>query len=238
MERLWLRVVAPFAAYRPMQAGSLRATLPVMTYSAAWGLVLNLAGIETRQGQDQVTTGTDPSAPSLRISIGLPKSLPGISSLYQQGHGYPVGKSPQGEALKARSYGAKYWIAPVRREVLVGLDVVLGIEAESGVAQRIRDGLAGRGDWPRYGLPFAGDNNLLFDRIDIISEPPECRWYTPVDLAAKPRQGATRLSRSIDRADSSQTVSKLVALDSERTIDPPMSAWVWSPREPVMASSP
>ena len=236
MDRLWLRVVAPFAAYRPMQAGSLRATLPVMTYSAARGLTLNLAGIETRQGLNQTTTGIDPTAPPLRISIGLPKSLPSIGSMFQQGHSYPVGNASQ--HLQERTKGAKYHIAPVRREVLVGLDVVLGIEAESGVAQRIRDGLAGRGYWPRYGLPFAGDNNLLFDRIDIISEPPECRWYTPVDLAAKPRQGATRLSRSIDRADSSQTVSNLVAPDSERTIDPPMSAWTWTPREPVTASSP
>jgi len=240
MDRLWLRVIAPFAAYRPMQAGSLRATLPVMTYSAAWGLVLNLAGIETRQGINQTTTGTNPDAPSLRITIGLPIKMPGISSLFQQGHGYPVGKSPKGEALKALSHGAKYWIAPVRREVLVGLDVVLGVEGDSEVMRRIRDGLLGCGDWPRYGLPFAGDNNLLFDRLDLLPSAPLCRWYTPVDLNAKPRQGATRLSRAIDRADSSKTTCDLVApqSDSEKTAEPPLSAWAWTPREPVSSATP
>ncbi len=239
MDRLWLRVTAPFAAYRPMQAGSLRATLPVMTYSAAWGLVLNLAGIETRKGLNQTTTGIDPEAPSLRITIGLPAESPGISSLFQQGHSYPVGKSPLGEALKARSHGAKYWIAPVRREVLVGLDVVLGIEGEPEVLRRIRDGLIGDEDWQRYGLPFAGDNNLLFDRIDLLPAPPPCRWYTPVDLAARPRQGATRLSRAIDRSDSSRTVSDLVAPQDggDKTANPPLAAWAWTPRDPASQPS-
>jgi CRISPR-associated protein Cas5t len=234
MNRQWLRVIAPFAAYRPMQAGSLRATLPVMTYSAAWGLALNLAGIETRQHVNQTTTGIDPNAPSLRITIGIPHSLPNTSSLFQQGHSYPVGNSSKN--LQERAKGAKYHIAPVRREILVNLDVVLGIEGESELLQRIQDGLTGKANWPRYGLPFAGDNNLLFDRIDLINSPPPCRWYTPVALAEKPRQGATRLSRSIDRADSSKTVNNLVAPqgDEEKTREPPESAWVWTPHEPVI----
>lgn len=238
MERLWLRVQAPFAAYRPMQAGSLRATLPVMPYSAAWGLVLNLAGIETRQGLDRAVTGIDPSAPSLRLVVGLPYATPATSSLFQQAHGYPVGAS--GKELQALAKGAKYWIAPVRREVLVGLDVVVGVECDASIARQVHDGIAGRSTSRRYGLPFAGDNNLLFDRIEPITSPPACRWYTPVDLKAKPRQGATRLSRSIDRADSSRSVSELVAPQSEteRSVEPPADAWVWTPREPARASSP
>jgi len=238
MERLWLRIQAPFSAYRPMQAGSLRATLPVMSYSAAWGLVLNLAGIETRQGLDRAVTGVDPSAPSLRLVVGLPYAPPTTGSLFQQAHGYPVGAS--GKELQVLAKGAKYWIAPVRREVLVGLDVVVGIECDASIAGRVRDGVEGRGNWRRYGLPFAGDNNLLFDRIEPITSPPACRWYTPVDLKAKPRQGATRLSRSIDRADSSRSVNELVApqSESERTVEPPANAWIWTPREPATVSAP
>lgn len=231
MDRLWLRVRAPFAAYRPMQAGNLRATLPVMPYSAAWGLVLNLAGIETRRGLDLPTTGIDPAAPLLRIALGLPGSLPEISSLYQQGHGYPVGSS--GKALQERTHGAKYWIAPVRREVLVGLDIVVAVEAEASVGERVRAGLAGQGAWPRYGLPFAGDNNLLFDRIDLISEPPPCRWFVPVNLRDPPRRGATRLTRAIDRSDSSRTESDLVNPQVEASVSPPDQSWKWTPRAPI-----
>lgn len=230
MDRLWLRVRAPFAAYRPMQAGSLRATLPVMPYSAAWGLVLNLAGIETRLGHEQATTGIDPKAPPLRIALGLPGLDPEIGSLYQQAHGYPVGNS--GKALQERTRGAKYWIAPVRREVLVGLDVLVAVEGDAAVGGRVRDGLVGQGSWPRYGLPFAGDNNLLFDRIDLLTEPPPCRWYVPVNLKDPPRRGATRLTRAIDRTDSSRTESELVSPQAEAASVPPDDAWRWTPRAP------
>ncbi|MBX3463790.1 MAG: CRISPR-associated protein Cas5 [Planctomycetes bacterium] len=231
MDRLWLRVRAPFAAYRPMQAGSLRASLPIMPYSAAWGLVLNLAGIETRQGIDLPTTGIDPAAPQLRIVLGLPGSAPGIGSLFQQGHGYPVGQS--GKALQSRTHGAKYWIAPVRREVLIGLDLVVGVEAETSVAQRVSAGLSGQGAWSRYGLPFAGDNNLLFDHIDLVAEPPPCRWYVPVNPKDPPRRGAARLSRAIDRSDSSRTESELVCPQVEPSVVPPDESWKWTPRAPA-----
>lgn len=230
MDRLWLRVRAPFAAYRPMQAGSLRATLPVMPYSAAWGLVLNLAGIETRLDRNQATTGIDPKAPPLRIALGLPGLDPEIGSLYQQAHGYPVGNS--GKALQERTRGAKYWIAPVRREVLVDLDVLVAVEADAVVGRRVRDGLIGQGSWPRYGLPFAGDNNLLFDRIDLLPDLPPCRWYVPVNLQDPPRRGATRLTRAINRADSSRTESDLVSPQAEATPAPPEDAWRWTPRAP------
>ncbi|HWN68765.1 MAG TPA: CRISPR-associated protein Cas5, partial [Haliangium sp.] len=48
MNTLWLRLRAPFAAYRWLQAGVYRATSPIIPPSAAWGLLLNLAHIETR----------------------------------------------------------------------------------------------------------------------------------------------------------------------------------------------
>lgn len=231
MTRIWLRLRAPFAAYRPLQAGSLRATLPVMPYSAAWGLALNLAGIETRKGVDQTVTGTDPMAPPLRLAIGLPGPAPGVGSLFQQAHSYPVGSS--GKDLQEHTHGAKYWITPVRREVLVDLDVVVGVEAADDLLTRLHDGLSGRGAWRRYGLPFAGDNNLLFDRIDLVLNPPPSRWYTPVELSGLPRRGATRLTRAIDRADSSKTVTDLVSPTAEAMESPPNQAWRWTPREPA-----
>ena len=49
MRTLWLRVRAPFAAFRWMQAGVYRATSPIVPPSAAWGLCLNLAHIDMRQ---------------------------------------------------------------------------------------------------------------------------------------------------------------------------------------------
>jgi CRISPR-associated protein Cas5t len=232
MRSTWLRVKAPFAAYRPLQAGSLRATLPVIPYSAAWGLALNLAGIETRHGTEQSVTGTDPAAPALRVAIGLPGAVPGIGSLFQQAHGYRVGSDAATKAAAVRAKGAKYHIAPVRREILIGLDVVLGISGPSAVIERIGVGIVGEGDWSRYGLPFAGDNNLLYDSLAVLGSAPKCRWYTPVTVDGPPRKGAARLPVAIDRADSSRTRVLLVAPLADPSSVPDDSAWVWTPGPP------
>ncbi len=230
MERLWLHAQAPFAAFRGMQAGVYRTTAPTIPFSAALGLVLNLAGIEMRDSAPGVTTQVRADVPCLRIAIGQ-RSSAGVGTLYQQLHSYPVGSS--GKHLKERSHGAKYWIAPVRRELLVGLDVVIGVESlDARSLDRVKKGLSGELGEDRYGLPFAGDNNLLFDRIDVLSEPLPARWYTRVLPGDMPRRGSCRLTVGIDRSDSSRTTSVLCAPEELESLEPPEMAWVWTPRSP------
>ena len=150
--------------------------------------------------------------------------------LYQQLHGYPVGA--QGKALAARTHGAKFWIAPVRRELLSGFDCLLGVEAkEPGLLDRVRRGLEGELGTPRYGLPFAGDNNLLFDRLDALDEPLAARWYTPVGQV--PRKGSCRLTVGVDRTDNSRTTHALVAPLVQPQREPPEDAWFWAPKTPL-----
>jgi CRISPR-associated protein Cas5t len=151
--------------------------------------------------------------------------------LYQQLHAYPVGNSSK--ELAAKTHGAKYHIAPVRREILSGFDVVIGLEGDPKVVDRVRAGLRGELEGHRYGLPFAGDNNLLFDRIDLMDDPIASLWYTPVDAQAPARRGSCRLTVDIDRADNSRTRSVLVAPLSNPQRMPPADAWVWTPRQPV-----
>lgn len=231
MHVLWLRARAPFAAYRPMQAGVYRMSLPVMPPSAAFGLLLNLAGIEIRDKGSGVTTGIRSDVPPLCIAVGA-LSIPEVSTLYQQLHGYPVGQA--GKESKDRTKGAKYWIAPVRREVLVGLDVLIGARTEDqDLLDRVRRGLAGELDVERYGLPFAGDNNLLFDRLDLLDEPLPARWYTRVETGDAPRRGSVRLTVGIDREDSSRTTTVFMAPLEDFDAKPPSSAWVWTPRVPA-----
>lgn len=229
MTSLWLRLQAPFAAFRWMQAGVWRGTSPVIPPSAAWGLVLNLAGIETRLDVEGVTTLVRPDAPGFEVAIadvdGAPRER---GSLYQQLHTYPVGNS--GEAFRARTHGAKYWIAPVRRELLVGFDMVLGVRASDDLADRVKRGLRGELAESRYGLPFAGDNAFLFDRIDVLPEPPAARWYTPIGRDEGQRRGSCRLTIGIDRSDSSKTTSALFAPLREPVPVPPAEAWVAVPR--------
>jgi CRISPR-associated protein Cas5t len=244
MDCLWLRICAPFAAFRGFQAGVYRATAPIIPPSTAWGLVLNLAGIEMRGSLDRPTTLIRDDVPCLRLAIGRPcKTLPTgdsvpeneseICTLYQQLHSYPVGNS--GKELAARTHGAKYWIVPVRREFLVGLDVVVGIQAAQDLLEQVKQGLRGELDRPRYGLPFAGDNNFLFDRIDTLDQPPETLWYVQMQPDDPPMRGSYRLTVGIDRADNSKTTSYLYAPMETSSVEPPLNAWTWTPRKPVAA---
>src|SRR5262249_15499364 len=98
-----------------MQAGGWRATSPGPPPSAAWGLVLNLASIETRLPGCESSTLVRSDAPAFEVAIAT-LSPPERATLYQQLHSYPVGSC--GKELKARAHGAKHWIAPVRRELL------------------------------------------------------------------------------------------------------------------------
>jgi CRISPR-associated protein Cas5t len=232
MTRLWLHVRAPFAAFRGMQAGEYRATAPTIPPSAALGLVLNLAGVETRDPRPSTTTLMRSDVPCLRIAIGACSDSE-VSTLYQQLHSYLVG-SPGQEKVKNRTHGAKYWIAPVRREVLVGLDVIVGVETPDGaLLERVRRGLAGELDEERYGLPFAGDNSFLFDRIEILDAPPPVRWYARIEPGDPPRRKSARLTVGIDREDSSRTTSVLMAPEETPSSEPPERAWVWTPWAPA-----
>jgi CRISPR-associated protein Cas5t len=254
MTSLWLRIQAPFAAFRWMQAGVYRATSPVIPPSAAWGLVLNLALIDTRASDpDAEVTAIRADAPPLCLAVGqvlrceehgrgngdtfadLPGAVgqvrqPATAVLYQQLHAYPVGSS--GKELAPRTRGAKYWIAPVRREILVGFDCVLGVRGDAAVCDRVIRGLRGDLEQPRYGLPFAGDNNFLIDRIDVLDEPCAARWYVRVQAGGDPVPDSCRLTVAIDRGDSSRTRSELFA-PSEPANQPPEHAWTWCPREPL-----
>lgn len=214
----FLTLDAPFSAWRWLQAGVYRGTFPVIPPSAAWGLVLNLAGIESRGDLSEVVTPIRADAPTLDVAVGVIRAAQ-RSVLYQQLHSYPVGNS--GKELKPRARGNKYWIAPAKREVLVGLVAAVAVRGPATIIEQLARGL--RGEVPRYGLPFAGDNQLLFSRIEVAAVSPEARWYLPVKPGEQPRE-STRLTTNIDRGDASRTEAPLFA--PSRAGPCPEAAWV------------
>jgi CRISPR-associated protein Cas5t len=214
-----------------------------MPPSAAFGLVLNLAGIEMRDSTPGVMTLIRKDLPCLKLAIGLPctelangevvaETDSEVCTLYQQLHSYPVGNS--GKELKERTHGAKFWITPVRREMLVGFDMILGVQGDRELLDLMKRGLRGELNEPRYGLPFAGDNNFLFDQIDVIDEPPITRWYVQMHPDDRPMQDSYRLTVGINRADNSKTSGFLYAPIDVATIEPPEMAWTWTPKEPAI----
>jgi CRISPR-associated protein Cas5t len=202
-----------------------------MPPSSAYGLILNLAAIEMRRATEESTTQIRKDTPALRIALGVVTPAERFS-LYQQLHTYPVGNS--GSEFKPRTHGAKYWIAPVRREVLVGLDFIIGIQSDDAdLFDKTLKGLKGELEAVRYGLPFAGYKNLLIDRIDeIINAPETTVWYARMQPDDAPRKGSCRLTVGIDRADNSKTTSLLFAPVETSSSEPPNLAWTWTPREP------
>lgn len=231
MNEIWLKLSAPFAAFRYFQAGVFRSTSPIIPFSAAWGLALNLAGIEVRTDVDGPVTQIDPNAPKLRLALGAIEFGEKIT-LYQQLHTYPVGAS--GKEFVDRAKGSKYWIVPAKRELLAGLNCVVGVQSEDPeIINRIQGGVEGKLGSRLYGLPFAGDNNLLFDDIRVSRAPQAAHWYTPVCAEKLPVKGSCRLSVKIDRVDSSKSVSALYAPTAQLEPEPPDSAWTWTPEAPT-----
>jgi CRISPR-associated protein Cas5t len=245
---LALYVEAPFAAFRTFTAGWYRPTATFLTPSAAYGLVLNLAGIDSRLREEQPGHGgkvpatlMQPGLPAIEIAIGLPEYMlrggrrmavaaadrfPRVQTVYQQLHNYPVGTSGASRAESAM--GNKYNITPVRREYLSGLRAVVALRADDDLTHRMQRGLAGEVLNRRYGVPFLGDNAFLIDRLERLNETGLVRWYQRVVAGdtSGPRERTTRLTTLIDRADLSRTESCLYAPQADAVEgEPPPLAW-------------
>lgn len=231
---------APFAAFRTFTAGWYRPTATFVTPSAAYGLLLNIAGIESRLYEHETphngsapATFTKSGLPPARIALGVPAmgtlatSLPTVQSIFQQLHNYPVGASGMDPEL---TKGTKNNITPVRREFLCNLRCYICLEGNDDLEDRVRRGLSGEFNSSRYGVPFLGDNQFLIDRLQI--EPADRRrkafWFEPIleSTGLRPRPHTTRLTISIDRADLSKTTSQLFSPNPESAIAIPPAAWI------------
>ena len=226
---LCLRVKAPFAAFRTFTAGSYRPTAPFITPSAAYGLVLNIAGIESRfdDGRTPMTLAKL-GLPNVQIALGA-ISFPEVQSVYQQLHNYPVGTTGQEHADACK--GAKYNIQPVRREFLSGLDAYVCLRGNANLEKQVSMGLQAGAQWApvghaRYGIPFLGDNNFMIDVLKEEPSPGRAYWYrcmTKDDNDLIERQ--CRLTVWINRSDMSQTQTLLYAPLKDAVPEIPESAW-------------
>jgi len=227
---------APFAVFRTFHTGKFRPTADFLTHSAAYGLLLNLAAVETRHddGKSPMTLTRD-GLPTVKLAVGVlaedhPRlgsvpRFPSKSTVFQQLHNYPVGISGKEHAPLTK--GNKYNITPVRREFLVQLEATIAVETDQKLEERILQGLRGELELARYGLPFLGDNAFLPDKIDVVDQFPStfwlCRIEHPDDLT--PGQRCLSLTQTINRDDSSRTISRLFAPSEDPSPNVPSEAW-------------
>jgi CRISPR-associated protein Cas5t len=236
---LCLYLEAPFAVCRTFTAGWYRPTATFLTPSAAFGLLLNVAGIESRlREEDPEHDGKTPASlmrhnlPSARLALGVPAGpdgaiFPRVQTIFQQLHNYPVGKDAGIPAELAK--GNKNNISPVRREFLSDLRAWICVDGNVDLEDRVRRGLRGHWNEGRYGLPFLGDNQFLIDRLEERSFASSVVWYERITVGSgtSPRPRTTRLTVWIDRADMSKTVSNLYAPTDEPQCEIPGDAWTW-----------
>jgi CRISPR-associated protein Cas5t len=223
---LFLRVKAPFAAFRTFTAGYYRPTAPFITPSAAYGLIMNIAGIETRKddGTSAMTLMRE-DLPVIEVAIGA-VTFPDKQIIYQQLHNYPVGASARERGDECR--GNKYNIQPVRREFLSGIDACLGVRAAEDIERLIKAGLKAEVKRTgRYGILFLGDNSFMPDKLEHLEEPIPARWLIPMrkDFTG-PRRSISRLTVRIDRSDMTKTLAPLFSPLDEATPNVPEKAWI------------
>ena len=219
-------VQAPFATFRTFTAGSLRPTAGFITPSAAYGLLLNIAGIESRldDGESAMTL-MKKDLPHAKIALGA-LTFPQVQSLYQQAHNYPIGTTRKEHAPATK--GSKYNITPVRREFLSDIQAYICLKDSPELAERVRDGLRGEHNSSRYGFPFLGDNNFLIDILREETDRQPAHWYekTTENAAQGPQPRTTRLTITIDRQNMAKTTSALFFPCPEPQVDIPENAWV------------
>lgn len=225
-----LYVQAPFASFRTFTAGYFRPTAGFITPSTAYGLLLNIAGIDSRfdDGKSEMTLMRQ-ALPDVKLALGA-LYFPQFQSIFQQVHNYPVG-SDAGAEYEPLSSGNKYNITPVRREFLSNLRTYICLGGNSGLEDRVRRGLKGEYNSTRYGLPFLGDNSFMIDVVREESRKQPAYWYERLSEGDErgPRPRTTRLTISIDRQNMAKTTSALFAPIAQPAVDVPESAWVSVP---------
>ena len=250
---LCLYIEAPFAACRTFTAGWYRPAATFLTPSAAYGLLLNVAGIESRstkhdEGHDGRTPASlmrPPGLPQVRLALGVPSreggeaAFPEVQTVYQQLHNYPVGKEA-GIAVKL-SKGNKNNITPVRRELLSRVQAIVCLDGNANLEDRVRVGLRGDLNEGRYGLPFLGDNQFLLDRLEEPRNPPAARWYERVRTKPRDRAAASYdPTYNLDRPRMTCRGHDLGFTPSnESSTEPPPGAWTEiAPPAPVTIERP
>lgn len=243
---LTLYLQAPFAACRTFTAGWNRPSATFLTPTSVYGLLMNVAGIETRLPEQDaahdgsvaaslmrtglpevsLAIGAAARSPSANATMSLEDSLPQVQSIFQQLHNYPVGKDAGMPAELAK--GNKNNITPIRREFLSDVRVSIRLRADQEIEKQIAQNLS---QVPaatcRYGLPFLGDNQFLIDRLEVTAEPTLGYWFIPLSESEQAELGphTVRLTTWIDRADMSKTTSVLYAPAKVASLEPPEAAW-------------
>ena len=197
---------APFGAFRPLKTVELATTTEFITYSAAYGLLLGLAGVDRQRKKEFAGT---------RIAIGC-KRLPRIGRTFQQ--------LIQGKRVMSGD-GGQLNLRPFWREVLFDLEGYIGLDNPS-LEALVTEGINEPTTLDYWGLPFMGDNNFFLERIEVRDKPELCQWFYPFTGNRLQRGGRLHfLSVWTDYEANTRSRGLLFTLTQQQE-SPPLDAWI------------
>lgn len=206
-----------FAHHLQRYAGGIQATWPIPTPSEAYGILLNLCGVDVNDHGCQPALPARRDAPSFWVAIGSQATAGGGKILSHQ-HFHRVGK----EGTDPR--GMKTSIEPASREVLVGTQFVLGMADEDrALIDRIITCL--RGDIPAYNFLTAGTSDSLIDRVKVLDAPPAANWYITPEPGKSPGRGSHRFPIWLDRRNEGKSRWGILC-PSGLSNNVPVAAWI------------
>jgi CRISPR-associated protein Cas5/DevS len=217
---LFVHFKAPFGAFRIFQSVEMAVTADFVTHSAAYGLLLGLAGIIRDDKKKYL---------GARIALGVKgDTLPLRGRLYQQLHRVKGGvEEPTNRKAFERSKGTKPDIRPYIREFLHGLEGYIGLDCPEHLEleELVRRGVVQPETLNNWGLPFLGDNNFFIERLNV-KEPSACRWFSSYKGGLlSPGERLHYLSVWTDYESNSRS-SSLPFVLTDVSQSPPKDAWI------------
>ena len=175
---LFIYFKAPFGAFRAFHSVELSATAEFVTYSAAYGLMLGMAGVDRNRKKEfegaQIALGTWDEKFPLRGRV-----FQQFHWVKEEGRGsHKKGKETLKEAFE-RSKGTKPDIRTIWKEYLHKIEGYIGLDNPE-LEKLVRQGINEPETLNYWGLPFMGDNNFFIERFEEIEHPKPCQWFYPV----------------------------------------------------------
>jgi CRISPR-associated protein Cas5t len=204
---LYVYFKAPFGAFRPFKNVELSPTAEFLTHSAAYGILLGLAGIE--RDLKKKFAGARLALGSLRVpTIGRSLQL-----------------LIQGKRTLEEHGGGNFKLRPFLREVLCDIEGYIALDHHE-LETLVRQGIDEPSTVPYWGLPFMGDNNFFIERLETKTGIEPCQWLCELRDDAMPLgEKLFYLSVWTDYVGNEKSDSRLFYL-SENNNSPPPTAWI------------
>jgi CRISPR-associated protein Cas5t len=200
----WIYLEAPFACFRPITVGKYRQMHTVISPTAALNIIKNILGLEINDEFE------------CTFCVGLENKLE-RSVLLTHYHTYAQAYEIQSK--KGITWPQKPNIQCVLREIGSNFKAYLGIKTDNNLKNKLKSGL--NGEIKRHGIPFAGDNNMIFSKMEECKIPnKELYWLKQINMNGdwKEKRESFSMSTKINRKEFEKTKHSMFKIEHSNEI--------------------